>query len=155
MAEPARLADHADLDLCHPSVESQDAGDTEIEAIKQLKARYMACLNEKDWVGLVGVLARDASVSYEDGLTNHRGRNAIIGYLRDSLGLLNAVHTATNGLITLCDATSAEGTWDLHYDWHDPWDNTHLQGSAVYIDRYVKVDGVWLIKFTGFTSSAM
>lgn len=133
-----------------PSMASGTLITSEIEEIKRLKMRYMTCLNDKDWLGFVDILTEDASVSYENGETNYRGRNAIIGYLRNSLELLNAVHTASNGAVTLRNADSADGTWDLDYYWHDPWDNTSMRGRGVYTDRYVKRGGIWMIEFTGF-----
>lgn len=127
--------------------------DIDVHKIRLLKMRYIDCLNDKDWLGLVDVLAEDAVVSYEDGTTNHRGRNAIIGYLRSGLETLRAVHAATNGVITIDDPGHAHGTWDLHFYWDDPWDNTSMRGQGVYSDRYVKVDGMWRIGFTGFVTT--
>jgi hypothetical protein len=134
----------ADMDV------AQLADPSPVAAILHLKSRYMECLNQKRWEELAGCLTEDAVASYESG-HSLQGRAAIIEYLRDSLGLLNAVHVASNPRVTLQDVSTATGIWDLRYRWHDPWDNTSLRGAGIYSDRYAKVGTAWLISFTGIT----
>lgn len=125
----------------------------DIREIRRLKGRYINCLNLKDWQGLADVLAENATVSYEDGKTNYQGRDAIIDYLRNGLETLTAFHTATNGAIALDGPHHAHGVWDLRFTWDDPWDNTSMHGRGVYSDRYVKLNDVWVIEFSGFATT--
>ena len=129
---------------------TMNADELAIMSIKLVKARYMECINEKLWDGLVECLTPDASVAYENGRHTFFGRDDIIDYLRDNLALLDAIHIASNPRIALIDESTARGMWDLRFQWHDPWDNTSLHGAGVYSDRYVRHGGAWQISFTGF-----
>ena len=141
-------------DLADPRLQQAHSdADVDIHEIRLLKERYINCLNDKDWRGLVDILAEDATVSYEDGKTNYRGRDAIIDYLRNGLETLSAFHTATNGVIALDGQEHAHGIWDLRFTWDDPWDNTSMRGRGVYSDRYVKLNGNWMIEFSGFATT--
>ena len=58
----------------------------DIEAIKQLKARYQRAVDTKDWDLMGSVLAADAHSVYSDGKYAFDGRDAIVKFLRDGLG---------------------------------------------------------------------
>jgi hypothetical protein len=126
----------------------------DVMSIKLLKMQYMEGINEKRWDMLADCLAADASVAYENGRYCYEGRDAILEYLRESLGHLDAVHAASNGHIARESSTRASGLWDLRYQWHDPYDDTFLCGSGGYSDRYALIDGRWRITFTGFVLRA-
>ena len=59
-----------------------------------------------------------------------------------------------NPEITLESDTVAYGKWYLQdiliFAEGNPHAGTQIQGSAIYTDKYVKVDGQWLIEETGY-----
>ena len=57
----------------------------EIEKIKRVKARYMRCLDTKDWEGMASCFTEDATSSYGDGAYSFEGRDAVMKFLRDSM----------------------------------------------------------------------
>ncbi len=130
----------------------------EVEAIKQLKARYQRAVDTKDWELMRSVLAPDASSVYSDGRHSFEGRDAIIEFLRNGLGdpAIQSMHHAHTPEIELTSETTARGTWYLEdfvlsaraSDWAP--DGTVLHGTGIYHDEYVKVDGSWLIAVTGY-----
>ena len=87
----------------------------EIEAIKQLKYRYLRCLDSKDWDGLAETLTPDASCAYDSGKYAFEGRDAIMQFLKDALGSPTIVsrHHGHHPEIDLSGETSARGVWYL------------------------------------------
>ena len=132
----------------------------EIEAIQQLKARYQRAVDTKDWDLMRSVLAPDARSVYSDGKHAYEGRDAIVEFLADPRGLGNSeivsMHHAHTPEIELTSATTAKGKWYLEdfvisalpSDWAP--NGTVMHGTGIYSDEYVKVEGEWLIKETGY-----
>ena len=58
----------------------------DIEAIKRLKHRYWRCLDFKRWEELAECFTPDATADYGDGRYRFAGREAIMDFLRRSLG---------------------------------------------------------------------
>ena len=124
----------------------------EIEAIKRLKYRYCRCLDEKRWEELGQCLAEDATSSYSDGTYSFTGRAAIMAFLRDALGPASRVssHRVHQPEIDLTSPTTATGIWALDDVVIETGANLTIRGAAFYHDEYVKVDGEWKIKATGY-----
>ena len=131
----------------------------EIEAIKQLKARYQRCVDTKDWDGLAATFAPDARSVYSGGKYSFEGRDAIMEFLSGSLGStkIASLHHAHTPEIEITSDTTARGTWYLE-DFvinesegteHMPG-GTVLHGTGIYSDEYVKIDGAWKISLTGY-----
>ena len=132
----------------------------EVEAIKKLKARYQRAVDTKDWDLMRSVLAPNARSVYSDGKHAYEGREAIVEFLSDPKGLGNeeiqSMHHAHTPEIELTSATTAKGKWYLEdfvisalpSDWAP--NGTVMHGTGIYSDEYVKVDGEWLIKETGY-----
>ncbi len=130
----------------------------EIEAIKQLKARYQRAVDTKDWKLMERVLAPDARSVYNGGKHAYEGRDAILAFLREGLGSAEIVsmHHAHTPEIELTSATTAKGTWYLE-DFvlsERPGDGaphgTVLHGTGIYEDDYVKTAEGWQIACTGY-----
>ena len=122
----------------------------EIEAIKRLKYRYMRCVDTKQWDELAGCFSPDATTNY-GGRHKYAGVEAIMGFLRtmDSPDVIT-MHHVHHPEIELTGPRTARATWtlqdyviNLSRDWS-------LHGTALYGDEYVKVDGEWKIKHTGY-----
>ena len=57
----------------------------EIEAIKQLKYRYMRCIDQKLWEEMESCFTPDATSSYSGGKYAFDGRDAIMKFLTESM----------------------------------------------------------------------
>jgi hypothetical protein len=124
----------------------------DIHAIHELKHRYLRCLDQKAWDELETCFTEDATASYGGGAIELDGREAIMRFLTDSMGSTGMLtsHRGTQPEIELTGPGEASGTWALedvviHQDF-----GVTIHGASFYADRYVKVDGRWLIKATGY-----
>ena len=124
----------------------------EIQAIKRLKYRYLRCLDCKDWAGLADTLAPDATSSYDGGRYSFSGPDKIVGFIEGALGRPAVLtrHHCHHPEIDLTSDTTATGVWYLEDTVIDTEHNTQLQGCAFYRDEYVKLDGAWKIRSTGY-----
>ena len=123
-----------------------------IHAIQQLKHRYLRCLDQKDWDTLRNCFAEDAQASYGGGAKELSGRDAIMAFLTESMGSEGMLtsHRCTQPEIDLVGPGEATGIWALedvviHQDF-----GVTIHGASFYEDRYVKVDGSWVIASTGY-----
>ncbi len=124
----------------------------EIEAIKRLKYRYVRLIDTKGWDELAALFVSDATANYSDGKYSFTGRDAIMAFLRDSMSSANMLtsHKVHQPEIELIGTDTAAATWALddvvvHLDY-----SLTIRGAAFYRDEYVKVDGEWRIKHTGY-----
>jgi SnoaL-like domain len=124
----------------------------EIEAIKQLKYRYMRCIDQKLWKEMEGCFTEDASCSYSGGRYAFEGRAAIMRFLTESMGRDSFLssHRVHHPEIQLASETTATGTWALEDYVIDTQHGLTIQGAAFYRDDYVKVGGEWRIRRTGY-----
>jgi len=125
----------------------------EIEAIKRLKYKYMRCLDQKRWAEMAECFTEDARTSYGDGKYAFAGRDAILRFLTDAMDRPSFLssHRVHHPEIQLESVDTARGTWALEDFVLDPERGLIIQGAAFYSDEYVKRDGVWRIRFTGYT----
>lgn len=124
----------------------------EIEGIKAAKYRYVRAVDTRDWELLATVLTDDATAAYASGKLSYDGRDAIIGFLRDSMPPAEMLtsHRVHQPEIELTGPTTATGTWGLDDVVIFPNGNLVLRGAAFYFDQYRKVDGEWKISHTGY-----
>jgi SnoaL-like domain len=118
----------------------------DIEAIKQLKARYFRLMDTKDWDGMREVFADDVLIDTTDsGGRVVQGADDFMGGLRDLLSDVLTVHHGHMPEIELTAATTATGTWAMEDMLRWP-DGSELHGAGHYHETYEKVDGAWRIK---------
>lgn len=124
----------------------------EIEAIKRLKYRYARLLDTKDFDGLIDCFTEDATASYSGGQLSYDGREAIIGFLRGALGSTAMVtsHLVGQPEIELTGPTTAKGSWSLQDLVILAEQGVEIRGTAFYEDEYVKADGRWRFRHTGY-----
>jgi 3-phenylpropionate/cinnamic acid dioxygenase small subunit len=125
----------------------------EIEAIKQLKARYCRYLDDKDWSAWRALFDDDfASEIAGTGGRQTTGADAFVAYTRKSIGRPSqrTVHQVHAPEITLVSATTANGVWALN-DVVRLAPAVTLHGYGHYHETYVKRDGHWRIKTSRLT----
>ncbi len=126
----------------------------DIEAIKQLKHRYLRSIDTADIVTLTTLLADDIEVDYKGGSYHWAvsGKQNVLDSI--AAGFHNraiAQHTGHHPEIEITSPTTATGLWYLTDSF------THLDslyvtaGSALYRDNYVKLNGAWQIKRSSYT----
>ena len=121
----------------------------DVEAIKQLKARYFRLMDTKDWDGMAQVFAPDVQIDMtgEDG-TVHTSVADFMPYLRQNIADVITVHHGHMPEITLLSETTARGIWAMEDKlwWPEGSPLVHLHGYGHYHETYEKVDGQWRIK---------
>lgn len=125
----------------------------DLEAIKQLKYAYFRCVDTANLDELATLFHEDVTVHFVGGNYewNVQGKadyvkNISASFSRESIGHHNGHHPEIQ-MISNSEATGmwylADHMWILNH-------NTLTQGTALYWDRYLKVDGKWLIKDTNY-----
>jgi uncharacterized protein (TIGR02246 family) len=124
----------------------------ELEAIKRLKYRYLRCLDQKRWDELADCFTEDARSSYGGGRYAFEGREAILEFLRKAMGApsLLSSHRVHHPEIDFTGPDAATGTWALEDTVIETRAGLTIRGAAFYTDEYVKQDGAWRIRFTGY-----
>ena len=123
----------------------------DIEAIKQLKARYMRTVDLKDWDGFREVFTDDAIWdTTSSGAQVVVGADPIVEFNRKALGDVLCIHHGHMPEIELTSPTTANGVWSTEY--MHRWPNgRELHGYGFYQETYEKVDGRWRIKTCVYT----
>jgi uncharacterized protein (TIGR02246 family) len=127
----------------------------DIEAIKQLKARYFRTMDTKDWAGFRAVFADDVTVdTVESGGAVWKGADDFVTQLQPMLDPVVTVHHGHTCEIELTSPTTATGIWAM--DDLLQWPNgMSLHGFGHYHETYEKTDGRWFIKTTRLTRLRM
>jgi hypothetical protein len=118
----------------------------DVEAIKQVKARYLRSLDTKDWAGLRLMLADDMvmDTSAADG-TVVTGADAIVRFLLKVVGDVITVHHAHMPEIELTSATTARGIWAMEDMLRWPG-GRQMHGYGHYHETYERAGDGWRIK---------
>ncbi|MGV0787732.1 nuclear transport factor 2 family protein [Mycolicibacterium sp. XJ2] len=126
-----------------------DADLVEIEAIKQLKARYCRLLDTKDWASWRALFADDfLSDTSPAGGKVIQGADDFVAFTRKSLRSQATVHQVHAPEIELTSPTTARGVWALE-DVVRFGPGVNLRGYGHYHETYEKIDGQW--RFTSST----
>jgi hypothetical protein len=121
----------------------------DIEAIRQLKARYFRCMDLKDWDGLAAVFTDDVEIDMRGegaGVTNSVAE--YLPFLRDAIGDVTTVHHGHMPEIELTSSTTASGIWAMEDQlwWPPGGPIAHLHGFGHYHETYEKTAEGWRIK---------
>jgi len=123
----------------------------DIEAIKQLKARYFRTMDTKDWRGMRQVftddVVMDTSASGGGVIT---GADEFLAFLRTMLQDAVTVHHGHMPEIEITSPSTAAGIWALHdlITWPD---GGHMEGYGHYHETYELIGGEWKIKSSTLT----
>jgi hypothetical protein len=124
---------------------------SDVEGIKQLKARYCRYLDTKDWVAWRGLFTDDfLSDTAESGGKMIEGADEFVAFTRKSLRNQATVHQVHAPEIELTSATTARGVWALE-DVVRFGPGVNLRGYGHYHETYEKFDGQWRIKSSKLT----
>lgn len=129
----------------------------EIHLIERVKYAYARCLDTKAWDEMADLLTADVVADYSAGAYHYEGRDALLGFLRESMGseTFHSSHRMHHPEIDLTGPATATGIWALEDTVIDlQWDIT-IRGASFYTDEYVKDarDGRWRISRTAYKRS--
>ena len=119
----------------------------DIEAIKQLKARYAHLCDVRDGVAHpkeVAQLFTEDAVWEAKGLGRHEGREAIQKFFAGASVFSFMVHHFLQPIIKIDSENHAHGRWDMWLP-ATTADGRALWVSGVEDDKYEKVNGKWLM----------
>jgi len=124
----------------------------EIEQIHQLKYRYVRFIDTKRWDDLATLFTPEATASYGGGAVTCADRAAILEFLTTSMAdeSMLTSHKVHHPEIALTGPAAATGVWALDDVVVLGELGMTVRGASYYDDRYVKVDGAWLIAHTGY-----
>ena len=117
----------------------------DIEAIKQLKARYFRCMDTKDWAGFRDVFTADAVLEAE-GRVREGGDN-IAGFISKLLADVVTVHHGHMPEITITGPDTATGVWAMFdYVEFPRHPEASFRGYGHYTEEYVREGAGWRIR---------
>jgi SnoaL-like domain len=123
----------------------------DIEAIRQLKARYFRTMDTKDWDGMRQVFTDGVVMdTSEAGGSLITGADEFMAFLSETLAEVVTVHHGHMPEIDVTGPTTATGIWALQ----DLliWPNgLRLLGFGHYHETYEKVGGDWRIASSKLT----
>jgi SnoaL-like domain len=123
----------------------------DIEAIKQLKARYFRLMDLKQWDDWGMVFASDCVMEVPQADMVNRGRQEIVTNVRGALVGARTCHHGHMPEIEITGDGTARGVWAMfdYVEWPEA-DGTRvgLQGYGHYREEYTRGDGEWRIART-------
>lgn len=124
----------------------------DIEAIRALKARYLACCDAKDPDGVRACFA-DGPITIEYGpIGSFETADDLVAVYTEIACHEHMVemHHGVNPRIELTGGDSAHGRWNVHYQLINTRDMTLTQLAGEYRDEYRRTPAGWRISATRF-----
>ncbi len=144
------------LDVGDGSLESLQRGVQmlmDMEAIRQLKHAYFRCIDTANFDELATLFHEDVTVHFVGGNYEWKlqGRDEYLdsvkaSFTNQAIGHHNGHHPE----IQILNENEATGIWYLADNMWVMNFNFFTSGTAIYWDRYLKVDGRWTIKDTRY-----
>jgi hypothetical protein len=135
----------------------------EIEALRQLKARYFRYLDTKDWDAWREVFADDVEGTFDNAVATGggdpmsqtwSGADELVTAIRTVLDGCTTVHHGHTPEIVLESPTTARGIWAMA-DIVDFPGGHSLSGAGHYHETYSKIAGQWRIQTIHLTRTRM
>jgi len=121
----------------------------DIEAIKQLKARYFRFMDQKRWDEWAMVFTDDVHMVVPEGEVDTTGRDEVVANLRVILQEVVTVHHGHMPEIEITGPDTATGTWamedNLEFPGADGGASLRLHGFGHYTETYRRTDDGWQI----------
>ncbi|MGP4012929.1 nuclear transport factor 2 family protein [Streptomyces sp. 4N124] len=127
---------------------------TDLDQIRELRARYVRYADTKQWEKMVGVFTDDAVMRFRnvDGtLANVVTAGEFAKTIGDRVGAGQPIHHLFTHEVTFTSDTTAQGVWAMEdriyhdREAHPEAPFSFLHGFGHYHDTYRKVDGEWRI----------
>ncbi len=128
----------------------------DIEAIRQLKARYLFSCDRKDPATMRSCFA-DGKVEIDYGVVGRfDSADALVKVFTDvgCHDYMVEMHHGVNPQIDRVSAELARGTWSLHYFLINTRDRTLTQLGGYYEDEYVRTTAGWKMSKTRFIATS-
>ncbi|TDF65165.1 nuclear transport factor 2 family protein [Cupriavidus sp. L7L] len=127
------------------------------DAIRALKLRYLRACDDKDPQAMRACFVPDNAHIHYDRIGSFAGRDALVQCFAELAcrPTLREMHFAGQSEIRVLDEASAQGSWDLAYLALDDVNGSRTFLTGRYADEYVRIDGVWLIRSTEFTTALL
>ena len=123
----------------------------DVEAIRQLKARYFRTMDTKDWAGMRRVFTDDVVMdTSSSGGGVIAGADDFLAFLEPTLRDVVTVHHGHMPEIEITSPATATGIWSMEDMLRWP-DGSEMHGYGHYVETYEKVDGEWRIKTSTLT----
>ncbi|MBQ0155257.1 MAG: nuclear transport factor 2 family protein [Bacteroidales bacterium] len=130
----------------------------DIEAIRQLQAKYQRCLDTRDWDGVGECFADDVVSAYGNGSMSYDGKENVLGFLKKVMTKhIPSTHLIHGGEIDIFPAKVSDGMTTGHAKWYLEDYLNHrifllkLHGAAIYDVDYRKESTRWKITKIGYT----
>jgi hypothetical protein len=126
-----------------------------IEEIRQVKYRYLRCVDLKLWDDIGDTLTEDAILDFGTtdfgGLLEITGRSEIVAFSRSKFGPGTlTTHTAAQSEISI-DGSTATGVWSIRDTLLATRHGMVITSAAFHYDRYERgADGRWRIARTSY-----
>jgi len=123
----------------------------DLEAIKQLKARYFRLMDSKAWDAFGELFAREAVI--EGGDQRITGRSAIVEFVSKMSDGVRSAHQGFLPEIEIVGPGEAEGVWAMsdYYEVRGTEPPVGFTGFGHYHDRYTYEEGAWRIAASRLT----
>ena len=125
----------------------------DMESIRQLKHAYFRCIDTANFEELATLFHDDVLVHFVGGNYEWKfqGKEEYLGSIKSSFTNQSVGHhNGHHPEIQMLSETEATGIWYLADNMWVMNYNFFTSGTAIYWDRYLKVDGRWLIKDTRY-----
>ena len=120
----------------------------DLEAIRQLKARYFRFMDTKDWEGLASVFTTDVHIDMTgEGGGVTESVETYLPFLIGQIGEVTTVHHGHMSEIGFDGADRAHGIWAMEDElwWPEGSPLRHLHGYGHYHETYRREPQGWLI----------
>lgn len=132
-----------------------------LEAIRNLKSRYLSAVDDKDWAAMEEIFTDDAIIDFSGEDRYHVGHHGMTAEnlnplktvvrggkeaalrIEKAVGGILTVHQSHDPQLTLTSPITAKGKWTL-YDQLD-YGNEVMHGYGHYHETYLLKDGQWRI----------
>lgn len=121
---------------------------SDLEEIRQLKARYFRCIDTGNEAELATLFTDDVTIDLKGGgyRLQVAGRDEMVDFIGSSFNSdVVAMHHGHTPEIAFASADEAKGTWYLQDRFIDPARNTDTVGSSLYYDTYRRTADGWKI----------